>query len=280
MIETMTHEDLSLRVYFDDLNRSKPLPRAREVELAARIKAGDLAARDELVQANLRFVVEVARSYQRLGLPLADLISAGNMGLLAAAERFDGNRGFKFISYAVWWVRHAILQHLGDHGRTVRLPINKVGLLCEIEKVKQRLGQDRGGEPSLEEIAAAIQVSPVSVREAVLSDRATISFDDLSAESDERGVDETLAADQVAPDVEFDQERVRAHLDTMLRDLGEREAKVLRLYYGFDGEEVHTLEQIGSGMGVTRERVRQLKARALDKLRQPPQFHTLRALVA
>jgi RNA polymerase primary sigma factor len=273
-------EDRSLRIYFDELNRSVPLPRDQEVELARRISAGDLAARDELVQANLRFVVEVAKSYQGLGLPLADLIGAGNLGLMAAAERFDAARGVKFISYAVWWVRHFILQSLADHGRTVRLPANKVGLLWDIGKARQKLDQHRGVEPGLEEIAAALHVSPVSVREAVLSDRRTISFDDLSGESDERRGDGAFPDDQRTPDEELDQERIRAHLDAMLRHLEERDAKVLRLYYGFDGQEERTLDQIGADMGVTRERVRQLKDRALDKLRQPPQFQVLSTLVA
>ena len=175
--ELLNDEERTLRLYFDDIADSKPLSREKEVELAARIKEGDIQARDELVQANLRFVIDVAKNYQNRGLSLADLISAGNVGLMTAAERFDGTKGFKFISYAVWWIKQSILQTIAEHARTVRLPLNKLSLLKDISKVSRKLGQGRETEPEIEEIAAALDVSPQEVQDTILSARTVRSLD-------------------------------------------------------------------------------------------------------
>ena len=156
MLETLGDRESALRSYFDDIAHSEPLSREREVELSARIENGDMEARDELVQANLRFVIDVAKNYQNRGLTFADLISAGNLGLMTAAERFDGTRGYKFISYAVWWIRQSILQTIAEHVRTVRLPLNKLSLLKDISKASRRLGQGREEEPDVEEIALSL----------------------------------------------------------------------------------------------------------------------------
>ena len=155
--EILSDEETTLRLYFDDIADSRPLSREREVELAARIQEGDMVARDELVNANLRFVIDVAKNYQNRGLSLSDLISAGNVGLLTAAERFDGTKGYKFISYAVWWIKQSILQSIAEHARTVRLPLNKLSLLKDISKASRKLGQGREGEPAIEEIARRIE---------------------------------------------------------------------------------------------------------------------------
>lgn len=280
MQQILDNEDRTLRIYFDDITGSRPLSREREVELAARIQYGDLRARDELVQANLRFVIDVAKHYHSRGLALSDLISAGNLGLLTAAERFDGAKGAKFISYTVWWIRHFILQTIGDQGRTVRLPFNRINLLSQISKASRRLGQGRGADPGVEEIASDLGLPVVEVSEALLSALNTVSLDEDFHEDDERNLENILLDHrQPSPEAEMQSESARAIVKDMLSSLDEREARILRLYYGLDGSEPLTLEQIGAGLGVTRERVRQLKEKALDKFRHPARAPVLRALM-
>ena len=277
--EALNDEESTLRLYFDDIADSRPLSREREVELSARIQEGHRDARDELVQANLRFVIDVAKNYQNRGLSLADLISAGNVGLLTAAERFDGTKGYKFISYAVWWIKQSILQSIAEHARTVRLPMNKVSLLKDISKTARRLGQGREGEPDVEEIAQELDVSAEEVRETLLSARAVRSLDEAFTEDDERSLLNILAdPHQASPDTEVLSASARAQLESVLVNLDERELRIIRLYFGLDGHEALTLEQIGSLIGVTRERVRQLKERALSRLRHPSRHHSLKTL--
>ena len=280
MQEILSDEESTLRLYFDDIAESRPLSREREVELAARIKGGDLVARDELVQANLRFVIDVAKNYQNRGLSLSDLISAGNLGLLTAAERFDGTKGYKFISYAVWWIKQSILQTIAEHARTVRLPLNKLSLLKDISRVSRRLGQGRESDPGIEEIAQALDVPAEEVLETMLSARSVRSLDEAFEEDDERSLLNILADNnQATPDAHVLKESARNQLEEVLNSLDERELRIIRLYFGLDGSEALTLEQIGGLMGLTRERVRQLKERALGKLRHPARYQALLALV-
>jgi RNA polymerase primary sigma factor len=270
-------EESTLRLYFDDIAESRPLSREREVELAARIKDGDVGARDEMVKANLRFVVDVAKKYQNRGLSLSDLISAGNLGLLTAAERFDGTKGYKFISYAVWWIKQSILQTIAEHARTVRLPLNKLSLLKDISKVSRRLGQGRESDPGIEEIARELDVPAEEVLETMLSARTVRSLDEAFEEDDERSLLNILAdSSQATPDADILRESAREQLEGVLNSLDERELRIIRLYFGLDGNEALTLEQIGGLMGLTRERVRQLKERALSKLRSPARAQPLR----
>lgn len=277
MQEILSDEESTLRLYFDDIAESRPLSREREVELAARIKDGDLGARDELVQANLRFVIDVAKNYQNRGLSLSDLISAGNLGLLTAAERFDGTKGYKFISYAVWWIKQSILQTIAEHARTVRLPLNKLSLLKDISKVSRRLGQGRESDPGIEEIARELDVPAEEVLETMLSARTVRSLDEAFEEDDERSLLNILAdSSQATPDADILRESAREQLEGVLNSLDERELRIIRLYFGLDGNEALTLEQIGGLMGLTRERVRQLKERALSKLRSPARAQPLR----
>jgi len=280
MYESQTDRENTLRSYFDDIATSTPLSREREVELSARIQEGDMGARDELVQANLRFVIDVAKHYQNRGLSLADLIGAGNLGLMTAAERFDGTRGYKFISYAVWWIRQSIIQTLAEHVRTVRLPLNKVNLLKDISKASHRLGQGReGGEPALEDIAAEMDVPTEVVTDAVLSARPVTSLDDTFENDDKRSLLSLLAdTSQDAPDAGVMRDSARIQLEHVLESLEEREQRIIRLYFGLDGKEALTLEEIGSLIGVTRERVRQIKERALSRLRHPSRHQSLKAL--
>ena len=280
MQEILSDEENTLRLYFDDIADSQPLSREREVELSARIKEGDVQARDELVQANLRFVIDVAKNYQNRGLSLSDLISAGNVGLLTAAERFDGTKGYKFISYAVWWIKQSILQTIAEHARTVRLPLNKLSLLKDISKASRKLGQGRESEPDIEEIAAELDVSAEEVLETMLSARSVRSLDESFEEDDERSLLNILADNtQATPDDDVLQTSARTQLEEVLESLDQRELRIIRLYFGLDGSEALTLEQIGGMMGLTRERVRQLKERALGKLRHPTRYQALLALV-
>ena len=273
-------EETTLRLYFDDIADSTPLSREREVELSARIREGDMVARDEMVQANLRFVVDVAKKYQNRGLSLSDLISAGNLGLLTAAERFDGTKGFKFISYAVWWIKQSILQTIAEHARTVRLPLNKLSLLKDISKVSRRLGQGRESDPDIDEIADELDVPAQEVLDTMLSARTVRSLDEAFEEDDDRSLLNVLAdSTQETPDADVLRDSAREQLDEVLENLDERELRIINLYFGLDGNESLTLEQIGGLMGLTRERVRQLKERALGKLRHPTRYQSLLALV-
>ena len=277
--EVLNKEESTLRLYFDDIADSTPLSREREVELSARIHAGDMEARDELVQANLRFVIDVAKNYQNRGLSLADLISAGNVGLMTAAERFDGAKGFKFISYAVWWIKQSILQTIADHARTVRLPLNKLSLLKDISRASHKLGQGRDTEPEIEEIAAELEISAQEVQDTILSARSVRSLDESFEDDDERSLMNVLRdEEQAPPDGDVMEETARRQLESVLEALDEREFKIIRLYFGLEGAEALTLEQIGGLMNLTRERVRQLKERALSKLRHPQRCHALMAI--
>ena len=272
-------EEGLLRSYYKDITASTPLSRAREVELAARIQAGDLAARDELVRANLRFVVEVARHYRYRGLPFPDLISAGNLGLLQAAERFDGTRGYKFISYAVWWIRQSIGQTVEEQARPVRLPGHQIALLREISRATAGLGQEREEPPTVEELAGVLGVPTKQITEVRRHALRVHSLDDALQEGDERSLQALLSdPDQAAPDAGVVLASSRALLDRLLARLDARERFILGRYFGLDGEPPLTLAQVGELLGVSRERVRQLREQALGRLRHPalqPELRTL-----
>ena len=278
--EALSQEEAILRRYFDDIVDSKPLPREREEELATRIKEGDVEARDELVRANLRFVIDVARGFQNRGLSLSELISAGNMGLITAAERFDGERGFKFISYAVWWIRQAILQSIAESSRTVRLPLNQLSLLKDISRISRHLERRRDGRSDVEEIAAELGLPLRQVRDTMLRGRSVCSLDETLEEGDERTLLSILIDErQQAPDADTLDQAAREQVDEVLENLNEREQYIVRLYFGLDGEESMTLEEIGRLLQLTRERVRQIKERALQKLRNPECHRALMALM-
>ena len=287
-------EEKTLRLYFYDIAESTPLSREREAELADRIKNGDMYARDEMIEANLRFVINEAKKYQNRGLSLSDLISAGNLGLITAASRFDGARGNKFITYAVWWIRQSILQTLAEHVRLVRLPLNKVSLLRDIAKASRKLDQDRASEldnieeiatefenlaeERLERIAAELEVPVKEVLETVHSARTVCSLDE-SFTNNEYSLLNTLADEATdPPDANTLRESARDQLETALKTLDERESHIIRLYFGLDGNEALTLEEIGNMMNLTRERIRQLKNRALGKLRHRTRYQELKTL--
>jgi RNA polymerase primary sigma factor len=269
--------DDSVGSYLSEIAHSKPLSAAEEVELARRIKRGDDEARNRLVEANLRFVVSVAKDYQNRGVPLADLIGAGNMGLITAAERFDEDKGFKFISYAVWWIRQAILQALAEQSRTVRLPLNKIGLLYKISRASRQLRQAQADDPDPEDIARQLEVSVDEVKETLLCGRSVRSLDAaFRAEEDHSLLDVLPDERQESPESQVMRGCLRDQIDLALGGLLGREAQILSLYFGLDGEEPMTLDQIGARFGLTRERVRQIKEKALHRLRHPSRCDHLR----
>ena len=270
----------SLDLYLRDISASKPLSGAEEIELARLIKKGNQRARDQLVSANLRFVVSVAREYQNHGVPLSDLISAGNVGLMTAAERFDGTRGFKFISYAVWWIRQAIHQSLAQDSRVVRLPINRIDLLHNISKVSRELRQNTEKEPEPEVIAKELGVSEEMVKDTLLRARDVWSLDASFKEDDEHSLINILPdTSQQAPDTEVVEDSVKIQVEEVLESLDDREQEVLRLYFGLGDDEPMTLEEIGVRFNLTRERVRQIKEKALRRLRHPRRCALLEPLM-
>ena len=267
----------SLGCYLGEIASSEPLSSSEEVNLARQIKKGDELARNQLVEANLRFVVSVAKEYQNRGVPLTDLISAGNVGLITAAERFDEKKGFKFISYAVWWIRQAILQALAEQSRTVRLPLNKIGLLYKISKASRLLQQERSDAPKPEDIAKELDVPVEEVRETLLCGRSMRSLDATFKEEEDHSLLDILADDrQESPENQVMRGCLRGQIDTALGSLVGREAEIVKLYFGLDGEEPMTLDQIGTRFGLTRERVRQIKEKALHRLRHPSRCDQLR----
>ncbi len=270
----------TLNLYLRDIASSTPLSGKEEIGLAERIRKGDQKARDTLVGANLRFVVSIAREYQNYGVPLSDLISAGNFGLMTAAERFDGRRGFKFISYAVWWIRQSIHQSLAQDTRVVRLPVNRIDLLHNISKVTRELFQSNGYEPEPEAVADELGVSVEMVRDTMMRGRDVWSLDATFKEEDDHSLLNVLADEsQATPDSGVVERSVQEQVEMVLDSLEDREAKILRLYFGLGDEEPMTLEEIGVRFQLTRERVRQIKERALHRLRHPQRRTLLEPLM-
>jgi RNA polymerase primary sigma factor len=259
--------------YLQEIGQIPLLTPDEEVELARCIKQGDQEALHKLAQANLRFVVSVAKKYQGQGLSLADLINEGNYGLIKAAQRFDETRGFKFISYAVWWIRQAILQALAEQSRVVRLPLNRISALSKVQKGRARLAQQYERAPSLEELAEALDLAVEDVSEYMQYMERTLSMDAPFNEHDDHSLLEVLpTGEDLAPDGMLLDESVKLDIEQALSLLLAREAKIVRLYFGIGHERPLTLEEIGDRLDLTRERVRQIKEEALRKLRQKRSF--------
>ncbi len=259
-----------LDLYFHDVSYSEPLRAEEEVSLARRIKAGDQEARNKLVSANLRFVIKIACEYRSNELALEDMISAGNMGLIAAAERFDETRGFKFITYAVWWIRQAINHALSPDSRMVRLPANRLKLLRNIMQVSQTLGQIHASEPEPAMIAKKLGISEEMVQDTLVKSKDVCYIDSLLCDDEDQDLLKVIPDEsQESPDSRILEDSDRAQVDQVLRTLEEREAQVLRMHFGLGDTDPMTLEQIGSRYKLTKERVRQIKEKALSKLRHP-----------
>lgn len=264
--------------YFHEIEASVGLSSEAEVQMAKQIKDGDEEALSSLVQANLRFVVSVAKQYQNLGLPLSDLINEGNLGLMIAAKRFDGTKGFKFISYAVWWIRQSILQALAEQSRIVRLPLNRIGELTRVNKTLNKLEQRLGRPPETEEIAAELEVEPGDMELLMRLAQRPVSLETPCDDSEPDRCFGDLIADDNVPcsDEMLSEEQLKDEIQRAMHALTDGEARVLRMYYGLDGHESMTLEEIGAYVGRTRERVRQIKEKALQKLRHPARSDSLK----
>ena len=271
-------ESQSLDKYLQDIGKVDLLTPDQEIELAIRIKKGDQTALDALTKANLRFVVSVAKQYQNQGLSLGDLINEGNLGLIKAAKRFDETRGFKFISYAVWWIRQSILQALAEQSRIVRLPLNRVGALNKIGKAYSNLEQEYEREPSAQELAHELDMDENEVADTLKISGRHVSMDAPFAQGEDNRLLDVLSNDQQpSPDTVLMIESLKMEIERALSTLTEREAEVIRLYFGLNKEHSLTLEEIGERFNLTRERVRQIKEKAIRRLRHASRSKNLRA---
>jgi len=270
-------EDRSLEQYLQEIGKIELLKPEEEVELARRIRAGDQEALKKLTQANLRFVVSVAKQYQNQGLPLSDLINEGNVGLIKAAKRFDETKGYKFISYAVWWIRQAILQALAEQSRIVRLPLNRVGALHKIGRASSELEQEFGREPSADEIADELDMSEHEVMDTLKISSRHLSLDAPFSEGEDNSLLDVLSDEvQSLPDEDLMTNALKEDIKRALGTLSKREAEVISLYFGLDAKQALTLEEIGARFKLTRERVRQIKEKAIRRLRHASRSRLLR----
>ncbi len=271
-------ESQSLDKYLQEIGKVELLTPQEEIELARRIKKGDQKALEKLTKANLRFVVSVAKQYQNQGLSLGDLINEGNLGLIKAAKRFDETRGFKFISYAVWWIRQSILQALAEQSRIVRLPLNRVGALNKIGKAFSALEQEFEREPSASELAEELDMSLFEVSDTLKISGRHLSMDAPFAQGEDNRLLDVIQDHRTpSPDAELMNESLKEEVRRALNTLSEREAQVIRLYFGLDQEHSLTLEEIGEKFNLTRERVRQIKEKAIRRLRHASRSKALRA---
>ena len=273
--QVTNRETASLDKYLQEIGKVDLITADEEVELAQKIKAGDQKALEKLTKANLRFVVSVAKQYQNQGLTLPDLINEGNLGLIKAAQRFDETRGFKFISYAVWWIRQSILQALAEQSRIVRLPLNKIGSINKINKMYALLEQSNERPPTAEEIAKELDMTVNDVRESMKNSGRHLSMDAPLVEGEDSNLYDVLrSGESPNPDRALIQESLRTEIERSLETLTPREADVVRLYFGLGDQHPMTLEEIGETFDLTRERVRQIKEKAIRRLK-----HTSRSKI-
>ncbi len=270
-------ENESLDKYFNEIGKVELISAEEEVELSRRIKEGDQVALEKLTKANLRFVVSVAKQYQNQGLTLSDLISEGNLGLIKAAQRFDETRGFKFISYAVWWIRQSILQALAEHSRIVRLPLNRIGWVSKIQRTFIELEQKYEREPTAAEMADKLNVSVEEVLDSLRISARQVSIDSPLKDDEDNSLLDLLVDDSgKAPDDEMIRESLRREVQSALSTLTKRETDVVTYYFGLNNHTPMTLEEIGSIFNLTRERVRQIKEKAIRRLRYTSRSKSLK----
>ncbi|HOZ15672.1 MAG TPA: RNA polymerase sigma factor RpoD/SigA [Tenuifilaceae bacterium] len=276
--QVTNREAVSLDKYLHEIGKVDLLTADEEVNLARKLKEGDEDAMAKLVKANLRFVVSVAKQYQNQGLSLPDLINEGNVGLIKAAQRFDETRGFKFISYAVWWIRQSILQALAEQARIVKLPLNKIGSINKVNRALTELEQKFEREPTIGELSETLELAPDDIKEALRSNSRHISMDaPLTQDEDGNMYDVILSPDSPQPDRGLLNESLRREIERALATLTPREANIIRLYFGLNGKHPHTLEEIGEEFDLTRERVRQIKEKALKRLKQATRSKILKS---
>ncbi len=266
--QVTNRDTASLDKYLQEIARVGLISAEEEVILAQRIKQGDKEALEKLTKANLRFVVSVSKQYQNQGLSLPDLINEGNLGLIKAAQRFDETRGFKFISYAVWWIRQSILQALAEQSRIVRLPLNKIGTINKINKAFSQLEQELEREPNAQEIADLLGLPVEEVKESLKNSSRHISMDAPLIQGEESDMYEVLGNDEAdMPESNLLRDSLKSEIERTISTLSEREAEVIRYYFGLNGLQPHTLEEIGEKLDLTRERARQIKEKALRRLK-------------
>jgi RNA polymerase primary sigma factor len=272
-------ESKSLDQYLQEIGKVDLITPDQEIELAKRIKKGDRYALEALTKANLRFVVSVAKQFQNQGLSLGDLINEGNLGLIKAAERFDETRGFKFISYAVWWIRQSIMQAIAEQSRMVRLPLNRVGALNKLGKAYRELEQEYERKPTAEELANLVDMKPEEVAETMQLYGRHVSMDaPFSGDDDKNSLIDVIPNDeQPSPDTTLMRESLKNEVENVLSTLSEKEAEVIKLYFGINSERSATLEEIGERFNLTRERVRQIKEKAIRNLRHNAKSKNLKA---
>jgi len=274
-------EQSAIDQYLREVSRHELITPEEEIELGYRALGGDEDAVQKLARANLRFVISIAKKYQNRGVALIDLIQEGNVGLITAARKFDPDQGVKFISYAVWWIRQAILAALANQGRAVRVPLNRASDLARIFRERERLKQELGRDPSTEEVAYAAKLTPEIVESLSTLNSSEIRLDAPIGESDDSQlVERFIVAEASEPEEAVEERMLNENVTRALDTLSERDAKVIRLYYGLDGNREHTLEEIGNMLGVTRERVRQLRDRALKRLREGEMGNALESFAA
>jgi len=274
-------DDGSLDQYLREISRYPLITQADEVTLAQRIRVGDEEALDKLVRSNLRFVVSVAKKYQNQGVSLSDLINEGNLGLIRAAHKFDETKGIKFISYAVWWIRQAILQALAEQSRIVRVPLNRAGTLHRISRRSSALEQELGRQPTAAEVAEGMDIEVAEVEKTLSISQNHVSLDaPLTPGEENRLLDYLPDTQNPGPDAETFEHALTQSIEEVLRSLKEREARILRLYFGLDSPEPMTLEEIGAQLGITRERVRQIKEKALSRLRHVSRSKALESFLS
>lgn len=277
--QVTNRESISLEKYLHDIAKITMISPDEEIELAQKIKLGDKAALEKLTKSNLRFVVSVAKQYQNQGLTLSDLINEGNIGLIKAAQRFDETRGFKFISYAVWWIRQSIMQAVAEQARIVRLPLNKIGGISKVNKTFSQLEQLYEREPTVDEIAESLDIQSTEVNDSIrISGRHSSMDAPLSSDEDSNSMLDVYADDEVLfnPDNELLNESLRNEIERSLATLSFREAEVIRLYYGINCKSPLTLEEIGEEFDLTRERVRQIKDKGIKRLKHTSRCKLLR----
>lgn len=278
--QVTNRETASLDKYLQEIGREELISADQEVELAKLIRNGDQRALDRLTKANLRFVISVAKQYQNQGLTLPDLINEGNVGLIKAAKRFDETRGFKFISYAVWWIRQSILQALAEQARIVRLPLNKIGTINKLNKAFSELEQKLERPPSAEELAEELEISADEVRQSLANTGRHVSMDAPLSEGDESSssmYDVLPNTYMNSPEIELVHDSLRKDIERSLSTLTVRESEVIRLYYGLNGKHPLTLEEIGEQFDLTRERVRQIKEKAIRRLKHTSRSRMLKS---
>jgi RNA polymerase primary sigma factor len=274
-------DDGSLDQYLREISRYPLITQEDEIDLARRIRTGDEEALDKLVRSNLRFVVSVAKKYQNQGVSLSDLINEGNLGLIRAAHKFDETKGIKFISYAVWWIRQAILQALAEQSRIVRVPLNRAGALHRISRRSSALEQELGRQPTAAEVAEGMDIEVEEVEKTLSISQNHVSLDAPLAPGEEsRLLDYLPDTQNPGPDAETFEHALTQSIEEVLTTLKEREAKILRLYFGLDRPEPMTLEEIGARLGITRERVRQIKEKALSRLRHVSRSKSLESFLS